>query len=548
MATGSSFGNLVDVADRVTGEIVRQVKSRRYLLDPVLWAKDFLGLQVWSKQREIMESVRDFRNTACAAGHGVGKSHVASVIIAWWIDVHPTEETFVATTAPSAEQLTIIWDGVRKIHGLAKRRYDEGVIDRPLPGYITGDNKWKMPDGTILGEGRKPPDNKSDVAFQGRHATYLLAIGDEAVGLSAGFLSALGNIATAKHNRVLLLANPTDPSSAMAKLWKPEITNWNRIHISVFESPAIKPDPDFDIALAPALSGQEYVDEKKIEWGEDDPRYISRVKGEWAFDAGNTVYTAEELAKAKRTIVLPYPDSIPEYGWDIARMGADSTVGYSLEVGEVWSTDENGKKLAPTGTEGYRIRRQDKWSKAPLVGTNPDNPGSANRIHDLMLGEGTQIVKVDASGIGSAVVDGLIDLLEGADTYTVVEIFGGAPSSDARAFINLRAEMFFELKKDMHKGILDLDEGDKELFEELEGIRFEFNEKNVVKIESKESIRKRGRKSPDHADAVWYCRIDVTQLLSPYAKGRPGSKTPLDYGEIFDDWQDYEYGAVGTPL
>ena len=178
---GAAFGNLVDVTDRVTGEIHKIVKSKRYREDPALWSKEYLGIDLWSKQREISESVRDNHNTAVAAGHGVGKSFVASIIAAWWADVHPVGETFIASTAPSVDQIAIIWDGIRRVHGLAKQRYEDGIVDHPLPGYITGDNKWKLPDGTLLGQGRKPPDNKSDVAFQGQHARYLLAIGDEAV-------------------------------------------------------------------------------------------------------------------------------------------------------------------------------------------------------------------------------------------------------------------------------------------------------------------------------------------------------------------------------
>lgn len=533
--------NLLPVVDRVNQEIDKSIKAKRYRTDPALWAKEYLGMDLWSKQRDIAESVRDNHNTAVAAAHGVGKSHVASVIACWWVDVHPPSETFVATTAPSVDQLSIIWDGIRKVHALAQRRYEEGLVDHPLPGKILGVSEWKMPDGTLIGQGRKPPDDKSDVAFQGRHATYLLAIGDEAVGLSGGFLEALGNIATADLNRVLLLANPTDPSCAMAKLWDEKITHWNRMHISAFDSPAITNEEGFDITKAPALTGWGYINDRKSEWGEDDPRYIARVLGQWAFDAGNTVFTAQELASAKNTVVLPYEDEIPQTGWDIARMGGDFSVGYTMERGTVWETDDQGNRIRETDREGYRIRLASKWQKAPLVGQDPNNPGSATRIFDWCAGEGVDIVKVDASGIGSAVVDGLADLDE-HDRMLVVEVFGGAASADPRAYRNLRAEMFFKLKEDMLNGRLDLDAADTTLFDELEGIRFEYTERNALKIESKDAIRKAGRKSPDHADAVWYARLPVDSLLDPMAALPAGSRVALDLED------EYVYGAEGTPL
>ena len=153
-------------------------KRFRYRNDPVLWAKDILDVELWSKQREIAYAVRDNRNVAVAAGHGIGKSHLAAVLACWWIDVHPLDEVFVASTAPFAPQISaILWKNMRIFHGIAKRRYKEGIIDHPLPGYITGENEWKTDAGIIIGQGRKPPDNQTDSGYQGLHAVYLLAIG-----------------------------------------------------------------------------------------------------------------------------------------------------------------------------------------------------------------------------------------------------------------------------------------------------------------------------------------------------------------------------------
>lgn len=538
---------LVAVAEAVATHYDRDARAQRYRDDPVLWAWEYLGVQLWSKQKEILYSLRDNRNTAVAAAHGVGKSYVAGIAVGWWVDTHPLDEVFVASTAPTMDQVNIIWDNIRRVHALAKRRFEEGLVDHPLPGNVTGDNKWKLPDGTIIGQGRKPPDAKSDVAFQGRHATYLLAIGDEAVGLSSGFLGALGNIATGEFNRQLLLANPTDPSSAMAKIWSQNLESWVRMHISLFDSPAVTPEEDFDMSLAPALSGWDYINERREEWGEDDPRYIARVLGQWAFDAGNTVFTAEELARAKNTVVVPDPVWRREIGVDIARMGKDASLVYLRERGEVWETDpDTGKRLQGTGVEGVRIRKLAEWKKAPLVGKkDPDNPGSAERVDTILRTEDVLVAKVDASGIGSAVVDGLADLNDG--TYLVFEVFGGAPASDKRAYTNLRAETFFDLKKDMHLGRVDLDGDDEELFDELSAIQFEITDKGPIKIESKEAIRKDGRKSPDHADALWYAYLDIDALLDdPYHLER-GDKLLIDPSEYLFGAQ-YAYGAPGTPM
>jgi hypothetical protein len=45
-----------------------------YRLNPSGWAKDVLGVHLWSKQREITESVRDHKRTVVASCHGSGKA------------------------------------------------------------------------------------------------------------------------------------------------------------------------------------------------------------------------------------------------------------------------------------------------------------------------------------------------------------------------------------------------------------------------------------------------------------------------------------------
>lgn len=526
--------SLTEVATGVIATRNAEKTREIYAKDPVRWSREYLGINLWKAQRDILESIRDNRNTAVAAGHGVGKSFVAGIAVAWWVDTHPPEETFIATTAPTRDQVSILWDNIRRIHGIAKKRYEAGIVDHPLPGDVLRDNIWKLSDGTLLGQGRKPADSDAETSFQGRHATYLFAVGDEAVGLNAGFLEALGNIATAETNRQLLLANPTDPGSAMAKLWDEKITHWKRMHISVFDSPAVKPDPDFDIKDAPALSGWDYINEKRREWGEEDPRYIARVLGQWAFDAGNTVYTAEELANARDVVVVPDPRIPKEQGWDIARKGADSTVGYVKETGTVWLTDPvTGEPTEDTGVTGYRIRRLAKWSKAPLTGNDPDNPSTSNRIHKWALDEDAEIVKVDAAGIGSGVIDGLNELNRAYQQYLLFEVFGQAAPTDKRAYRNLRAEQFFEIKKAMGLKTLDLDPKDEDLFDELSGIQYENVAGGIIRIESKEEIRKEGRRSPDHADAVWYAFLNLSGLIdNPYANLKPGDKVYRDPDEV----------------
>lgn len=171
---------LRNIMPGVLGMLQHQQRAKLYQSNPALWAYDYLGVELWWKQEEIALSVVNNRNVAVKAGHSVGKSFLAGLLACWWIDVHPLGEAYVASTAPSVHQInSIVWKEIRKFKMLSERRYKDKLIDHFLPGYITADANWKLDGGLPIGSGRKPPEHKED-AFQGLHAEYLLAIGDEA--------------------------------------------------------------------------------------------------------------------------------------------------------------------------------------------------------------------------------------------------------------------------------------------------------------------------------------------------------------------------------
>jgi hypothetical protein len=286
------------------------------------------------------------------------------------------------------------------------------------------------------------------------------------------------------------------------------------------EAPTLTLEEGFDPdAMAErGMAGQEYIDQKKKEYGGvDDPRYIARVLGQWAFDAGNNVFTPEEIAKACNLTVLPDPNGVPEFGLDIARSGKDSSVLYQMFRGEVWESvedDETGEvELVRTGRMGYYVRKLDEWRKAPLTGNDPTNLGTTQRFHQHALATGARILKFDVSGMGGAVEDGLQDIerKNGGVPYFYFGLFAGSTTDvDTRTYTNARAEQFFAIKKLMIDTVLDIDPEDKELVEELGDLVFENDSKGRVKIESKDDMKKRGVKSPDHADALWYVLMDMS--------------------------------------
>lgn len=545
------MGYLDDIFALHQQELDRREQNLRYRHDPAAWALDKLGIHIWYKQAELFDSIINCKNTSVRAGHGVGKSFSAALLTCWWVDVHPLGDAFVATTAPSADQVsTIIWREIKRFHLLSRKRAAE--LDRPdlaLPGRVTEDNKWKIDVGgqqILVASGRKPPDNKSEDAFQGIHANYVLAIGDEAAGLSESLIDGLANITSNATSRRLIIGNPTDPRSYFAKIHKEnegiKDGAWNCIGISVMDSPnfhggglcACHPDTTKGLGMPQnalmSLSDQSYVDDKRKEYGEDSARYISRVLGRFAFEAGNNLFSDYDLAQAENTHVLPDPEHPYRIlGVDVARMGQDFTVLYLAERGWVLETndetgipvgdlkrDENGNPIM-----GWKVRFLDKW-QAPFVDQeNEDGSvtlGSVTRIDQHARGLAVDEVRIDAAGMGHGVID---PLSATAKPYLIIEVLGNAASPDIKSYHNNRAFQYSEVRRKCFQGIIDLDPGDETMIDELGGIQYHFANQGGLQIESKESMKKRGVKSPDFADAVTYCLADLSHLLDDPLQGLP---------------------------
>jgi hypothetical protein len=90
----------------------------------------------------------------------------------------------------------------------------------------------------------------------------------------------------------------------------------------------------------------------------------------------------------------------------------------------------------------------------------------------------------------------------------------------------------------MFQGWIDLDPRDEELIDQLAGVQYEFADAasgGGLKIESKESIKKRGEKSPDFVDAAWYAAAD----LSGTSGKLPGDVLYSDMDQIIGHQRDW---------
>lgn len=493
------MGTLLEATRFATKEIQRKADSEKYFNDPVAWAEYMLGVQLWSKQEELSYDLVTEHDIAVKAAHATGKSWWVALMIVWWVDTRygrknaiGQTDLYVASTAPSVKQIgAIVWDYVRKFKNAISERYRDGLIDHELPGYITADNEWKEDNGQILGIGRKPPDNLADSSFQGVHRRYVLAIGDEGVGLSLEMIDALGNITNNPDSRRVLICNPTNPASTLGKIFKNQGYGVWKLHtISALDSPNFKPDKEgLPAEMLKDLVDQGYLERKKAEYGENSARFKARVLGEFAWDLGDTLITPEDLAVAHDTEIHPLEADSVKLGVDIARYGADRSTIYV--------------------NTGGRVRLYKYFDENSLVQL-------ANEVHNAAIDFGASEVRYDLQGVGQGFEELLFQLEP--RPYKMIGLSGSSASPDRRQWYNARAYWWDRVRRQLREGELDVDPLDENLNDELVMVEYKFAPSGGLLLESKDEMRKRGVKSPDFADAFVYASVDLDDMLNPEPK------------------------------
>lgn len=451
-------------------------RSRLYAGNPVGWVVERLRQTVWSKQREIMLSVRDNRRTAVRSCHGVGKSHTASLVASWWLDTHPPGEAFVVTSAPTFAQVrAILWRYIRRTHRRGK-----------LAGRVN-QTEWHI-DDELVAFGRKPADH-DESAFQGIHARYVLVILDEACGIPEQLWVAADALTTNADCRILAIGNPDNPSSHFRKVCQPG-SGWHVIGISAFESPNLTGEEVPD-DVAQALVGREWVEEKAQEWGEDNPLYKSKVLGEFSEDAPNKVVRASDIARCRID---------PERKLTAAEL---EPVELGVDVGG------GGDETVIRERRGRRAGRE--WR------AHTDRPEKiAPMVIQAIKTSGATAVKVDSIGVGFGVIGELRNAANrGEHRAHIIAVNVAESASQSDKYANLRAELWWEVGRGLSESggwdLAGMDNADTTVAQLLEPL-WDVDPKGRIRVEPKDEIRKRLGRSPDNADAL---------LLAFYAAGRP---------------------------
>lgn len=428
--------------------------------DPVYFLEEILGVEPWNKQKQIVESVRDNKNTCVASGHGVGKTFISAATALWFLFTH--YQSRVITTAPTNRQVeSILWAEIWNLFNNSR----VPLGGRLLKTSLNLEEKW-----FALGLSTDDPDR-----FQGHHSKHMLLIMDEAPGVDPKIYEAAQGILTQAHSKCLLIGNPTSSSGPFFDKFKNK--HWNSFYISCYDSPAIEEPEKY-----PALTTMEWILERKEEWGEHSPMFQARVLGQFPEEGEDTLIPLAWCERAVRRGLdkkKEYSDKV-YLGLDVARYGTNKTVLTAYQPDKV--------------REIRSIQNRSTMDAVNLVVQEAIKAGAKL----------TQVT-VDDTGLGGGVTDRLREL-----GYPVLAINFSQKPTDPMHFRAIRDEIFWNLRELFRSDEITIPNNDR-LLAQLSAIKYKVNPRNGrIEIETKDDMKKRGLDSPDEADslaiAVWGAR------------------------------------------
>lgn len=493
---------------------------------PTQWIKRVLGVDLWSVQKQIINSVRDNRNTLVDSCHGIGKTRtLASAGLSW---VYSYPESRVVATAPTFRQVqSILFAEVHSLH--ADASIDLGGSLNKTELLITED--WYF---------QGMSTNKSE-RFQGQHAPYILFIVDEGYGVLPVIFEAIRGGMSSGVARLLVAGNPTDPGAWVAEASRKRDdqgrTSWNHIQVSAFDTPNFT---ELGITIEDIRSGEwrekeahylkhhagllprpylinpAFVAEALIEFGEDSPAWDARVMGRLPSTSTNTIIPLAWVEAAmnrwdhSRTVddqrkagMFQTPDELADYvplggpeelGVDVARMGDDETVIALRRGGRL--------------THLIIHRKNDLYDVTGLVDAEHTYlVDAADPLKDGEVRERSRLIKIDSNGLGAGVMDNLAHM-----GRQVLGINVSRAPRNPRKFADLTTELWWNLRDLLHpmsKTPIALPR-DNKLLGELSGRRYRNTKDNRLQVESKDDFKKRLQRSPDRADAVVLAFADTT--------------------------------------
>ena len=445
---------------------------------------------------------------ARASGHGVGKSTVAAWVLHWGLSTMP--DARVVMTANTDTQLrTKTWPEVTKWLRLAINSHWFRATATAVYSVDSAHERLWRADAI-------PWSEENTEAFAGLHnkSRRIILIFDEASAIADKLWEVSEGALTDEDTEIVWLAfgNPTRNTGRFRECFGRFRHRWDCAHI--------------DSRLVEGTNKAQLEQWVHV-YGEDSDFVRIRVKGVFP-QAGSMQFIPSDLAEAAvaRTLAdIPRVVGQPLImGVDVARFGDDASV--------------------------IRFRQgRDAKSIPPIKLRGVDTMELAARIADESTRYQVAAIFIDGGGVGGGVVDRCRQI-----GLAVTDVRFGAKSDRAQleedraiGYANKRAEMWGSMRAWLRDGAID---DDPELVADLTGVEYGYvlrDGRDVIQLERKEDMKRRGLASPDNGDALALTFAYPVLLPSAARSGRSNRYFRSEYNP-YAFRPDEMIGMGGSPM
>jgi len=436
--------------------------------------------------------------------HNTGKDTFASWVILWFSSTRTFPK--VACTAPTARQLDdVLWSELSRWirQSLLK---DEFVIQKAKIFHKDYPKEWWI--RAISPNVRGSKEEQAET-LAGLHGDHFLTVVDEASGVPDPVFIPLEGIMTQEDNRILLIGNPTKSNGYFHdSQYHPVMKDkWERLHWDCRDSNRV---------------AKSYIDYMAQKYGEDSNVFRIRVIGEPPLDDSRAFIPLSWAISCIGNEIEVDPEWPTYLSIDVARYGDDKSI----------IMPRCGNKILP-------------WDSFQGMGTTE----LAQHITRSYYDNDASGVGVDAIGVGGGVVDWLRHDPRGLDQRRVYEVNSYDASSNNAKWRRLRDELYDRVRdncqharysfpditikvagSDVHIG--------HELANELATLKYDFDNKGALQLESKKDMLHRGVVSPNLADSV--------AISEFFSNGRAISLWSRDIKKKAKMASDLRYGMIGN--